>query len=222
MSFSNYEICFLCHADEEEDEDFGWGEDDQDDDNHGPARLSLDSTAPVAAGGAIGAMAPSPTPQKEGGMEEGEDAAVVDTPVFGQVGQGRTCQVEAPASAAAAAEIAHLAETLRVCEAERARLAAVVAKAGEGVAGNDDHSRRGVEELTRERDAAAAEVWYGVVLCFVCVGLWSFRLCVLDYRVRKCGSEWKHLGSCFDEALQLGAYCSKLADVFWLSRYLGG
>lgn len=205
MSFSNYEICFLCHADEEEDEDFGWGEDDQDDDNHGPARLSSEATAPAAAGGAIGAMAPSPTPQEEGGMEEGEDAAVVRTPVFGQVGQGRTGQVEAPASAAAAAaaaaEIARLAETLRVCEAERARLAAVVAKAGEGMAGNDDHSRRGVEELTRERDAAAAEVWCGVVFCFVCVGFWLFRSCVLDHCVCKCGSGWKRFGGCFHEAV---------------------
>lgn len=184
-------------ADEDEDEYFGWGEDDQDDDHNTiPPRPSSGDTnntaVPTAAGGALGAMAPSP----EGRMEEDQDmgeegegegqeggddaAAALDTPVFGQVGQGRKGRMKTLASAAAAAEIARLAEALRVCEAERARLAAAVAVAGagegEGVADNDGRSSRGTEGLsTRERDAAAAaEVWCGVVWrrgCLVLCGM---------------------------------------------------
>lgn len=132
----------LMSGADEEDEEFGWGEDDQDEDeddgDRGKDRQNSDDAGVpdpatnTRAGGALGAM----------GVTE-------DTEV---VGKGRSSEggrlivkdvLASQAGVADSNDMERLAEALRVSEAERASMVEALA---------------GVEELTKERDAALAEV----------------------------------------------------------------
>lgn len=136
---------------DEDDEDFGWGEDDQDEDDdddedergkdlqNSDDAAVLDPATTTCAGGALGAM----------NMTEDTERIAVPS---GAVGKGRSFEggrlIEENVLAGRVVdsndvECARLAEALRVSEAERASMIEALAE---------------VEELTKERDAALAEV----------------------------------------------------------------
>lgn len=172
---------FLCAIDDEEDyEDFGWGDDEQEDDNEEESRAfsrptsvtprsdaSPSSSAQPSptrpAGGALGAMLPSSpllSPPEAVASGRWGDGSAVDPAIAGRVGTGRPPDsgVSTLASTAAAEEIARLTEALRVCEAERASLVQAARLSGGSNIGGGLSDVGSVEELVRERDAAAAEV----------------------------------------------------------------
>ena len=124
-------------ADEEEDEEFAWGDDDQDDEGHDRQNKTDAPTADAApAGGALGAMDvahqdAATTPRRR----HSEGSALLSVP-GGPAGKDRSSEGEvavATGDAVASAEIARLTEAL----------ASMSGKA---------------EKMTRERDAALAEV----------------------------------------------------------------
>lgn len=151
---------------DEEDEEFGWGEDDQDEDEdeRGIDRQNGDDgevPAPATttrAGGALGAM--NVTEDAEASGERDLDGAEVVSVPSGAVREDRSSKgrmlfvkevlaggavVQATGGAADSndVEFARLAEALRASEAERASMVEALAE---------------VKKLTKERDAALAEV----------------------------------------------------------------
>ena len=165
----------------EDEEEFGWGEDDQDDDNDndnadGRGRDPPSPDSPPhprggPAGGALGAMLPASEAADEGRAappSEAAEAAAAAAAAPTSAGSGSgSGGVKTLASAAAMAEIARLTAALRESEAERALLAGAGGAGGSRDAAaksdDDDDDDGGVddgkvEDLTRQRDAAAAEV----------------------------------------------------------------